>query len=184
MRAILIAARRILVRDGVDAARIVDVAELAGVSPGSLYQYFPSFESVVATIHVELLEGAVAELAEELARCDDASLPEVARAITIGPLRVARAHVELLPALEEASARFGTERRLAPILERERALLRVFFDSRSDLAGVDTKRAAFMVSSTVHGLVTTMAREFPERLRDDATSTDLERMVLGYLQAA
>ena len=46
--AVLAAAKRVIVRDGISDARIIDIAELAGVSPGSLYQYFPNLASVVA----------------------------------------------------------------------------------------------------------------------------------------
>ena len=65
--AILEAAARILEKDGIDSVNTNAVAELAGVSVGSLYQYFPTKESILAellrfnrNILKEKVESAVA----------------------------------------------------------------------------------------------------------------------------
>src|SRR5689334_14652682 len=44
------ATARILVKEGFDKASTNRVAEVAGVSIGSLYQYFPSKEALVAAV--------------------------------------------------------------------------------------------------------------------------------------
>src|SRR5258707_15013262 len=46
--ALLEATARILVKEGYDRASTNRIAEVAGVSIGSLYQYFPSKEALVA----------------------------------------------------------------------------------------------------------------------------------------
>src|ERR1700710_1633554 len=48
--ALLEATARILVREGFDKASTNRIAEVAGVSVGSLYQYFPSKEALVAAL--------------------------------------------------------------------------------------------------------------------------------------
>src|SRR5579864_9824870 len=48
--ALIEATARILVREGFDKASTNRVAEVAGVSIGSLYQYFPSKEALVAAV--------------------------------------------------------------------------------------------------------------------------------------
>src|ERR1044071_5404419 len=48
--AILQAAATVLVRDGYDRASTNRIAETAGVSIGSLYQYFPSKEALTAAL--------------------------------------------------------------------------------------------------------------------------------------
>ena len=67
---ILEAALRVLQRDGPARFTTVHVAEEAGVSVGSLYQYFPSKEALVAALverHVaqmtSLVKGKLAEVA-------------------------------------------------------------------------------------------------------------------------
>jgi AcrR family transcriptional regulator len=62
--AIVIAAQRILQTQSLDALNTNRVAEIAGVSVGSLYQYFPNKDALVVELirraHDELLEGMLA----------------------------------------------------------------------------------------------------------------------------
>jgi AcrR family transcriptional regulator len=70
VRAILEAAARIFEQVGVDAATTDRIAERAGISVGSLYQYFPNKDAIlVALAHCHLLEAAGA-LAPGLAALD------------------------------------------------------------------------------------------------------------------
>src|SRR5437899_6576406 len=48
--ALVEATARILVREGFEKASTNRIAEIAGVSVGSLYQYFPSKEALVAAV--------------------------------------------------------------------------------------------------------------------------------------
>src|SRR6516164_8568554 len=48
--ALLRATTRILLKEGYDRASTNRIAEVAGVSIGSLYQYFPSKEALVAAV--------------------------------------------------------------------------------------------------------------------------------------
>src|SRR5687768_18611571 len=68
--ALIEANARILVKEGFDKASTNRIAETAGVSVGSLYQYFPSKEALVAAVidrhHQELMHvmrGALAQVA-------------------------------------------------------------------------------------------------------------------------
>src|SRR5215510_10266902 len=59
--ALIEATARILVREGFDSASTNRIAEKAGVSVGSLYQYFPGKEALIAAVidrhHQETLQG-------------------------------------------------------------------------------------------------------------------------------
>src|SRR5258708_22186871 len=48
--ALLEATTRVLIKEGYDRASTNRIAEVAGVSIGSLYQYFPSKEALVAAV--------------------------------------------------------------------------------------------------------------------------------------
>src|SRR5690349_17231439 len=70
--ALIDATARILVRDGFDKASTNRIAEEAGVSVGSLYQYYPSKEALVAAVvdrHnreiMQVVRGALAEVAAQ-----------------------------------------------------------------------------------------------------------------------
>src|SRR5215469_766668 len=70
--ALIEATARILVREGFDRASTNRIAEVAGVSVGSLYQYFPGKEALVAAVILRhnqeimhLVRGALAEVAAQ-----------------------------------------------------------------------------------------------------------------------
>lgn len=78
VRAILEAAARIFEERGVEAATTDRIAERAGVSIGSLYQYFPGKEAILATLARCHLLGGWEALAPALAALDAAPPPAAA----------------------------------------------------------------------------------------------------------
>ncbi len=82
VEAIVIAAERLTRQGGIEAWTTNHVAELAGASIGSLYQYFPSKESLVVALYLHRREGYIERLAVALAEVSKRGAPrEVARAI-------------------------------------------------------------------------------------------------------
>jgi AcrR family transcriptional regulator len=78
-RDILDAARGLLEHDGYERLNIRDVADGAGVSPGTVYTYFGSREGLFAALYAERLERFHAEIAPA---CASAETPQdVFRAI-------------------------------------------------------------------------------------------------------
>src|SRR3954454_14416021 len=69
--ALVEATARILVREGCDKASTNRIAEVAGVSVGSLYQYFPGKEALVVAVierhQQEIMQTVRGELADVLA---------------------------------------------------------------------------------------------------------------------
>ena len=70
VEAILEAAARILVQEGLQQATTNRIAEVAGVSIGSLYQYFPNKESLVRALLEQHVEEALAQRPEALRHND------------------------------------------------------------------------------------------------------------------
>ena len=60
--ALVEATQRVLASEGVAAVTTARVAEVAGVSIGSLYQYFPSCEALIAAVIDHKIESDVREL--------------------------------------------------------------------------------------------------------------------------
>src|ERR1700679_3626916 len=76
---ILAATARVLVKEGFDHASTNRIAEAAGVSIGSLYQYFPSKESLVAALIERHFDEMSAVLSEEMERVADLPLAAALR---------------------------------------------------------------------------------------------------------
>ncbi|HVY46239.1 MAG TPA: TetR/AcrR family transcriptional regulator [Minicystis sp.] len=79
--AILDAAARILIREGYARATTNRVAVVAGVSIGTLYQYFPSKDAVVAALVERHIGRMRALLAARVAEVAGAPVPEFVRAM-------------------------------------------------------------------------------------------------------
>ena len=78
---ILAATARLLVRRGFDGLTTNEVASAAGVSIGSLYQYFPNKEALVAALVEKHIEDMNAALVGELARVATLPMAQAARAV-------------------------------------------------------------------------------------------------------
>lgn len=96
--AILEAGARIVIERGVDALRMAELAEVAGVSPGTMYQYFPDRDFLLNALLDRLAAPAVDALDALLADRSDGTLEAlletaarsaVQAVVTLRPLRKA-----------------------------------------------------------------------------------------------
>jgi AcrR family transcriptional regulator len=82
--ALIEATARILVREGFERASTNRIAEVAGVSVGSLYQYFPTKEALVAAVierhQQETLQTVQGELADVFAEPVNAAMRKLVAA--------------------------------------------------------------------------------------------------------
>ena len=74
---ILDAAAELFVGDGYDATTTTQIAKRAGVSIGSLYQFFPDKEALLEALAVRHIEGVDAILAASQQLGEDASLEDI-----------------------------------------------------------------------------------------------------------
>src|SRR6188768_1896869 len=76
---IIAATARVLVKQGFDGLTTNAVAEAAGVSIGSLYQYFPNKEALVAALVERHVEDKNRAVISELSRVASLPLKEAVR---------------------------------------------------------------------------------------------------------
>lgn len=176
VEAILEAAARILETGGLPGYTTNAVAERAGVSVGSLYQYFPNRDALTAA----LIERESAELLDGI---DAAGVAPTCEASVLGLIRVAVAHQMRRPALARI---LDFEERRLPLDERdERVGQRIHAVLTRALGLADAPRladresAAYDVFAMVHGIVDAAG----ERGETDAAALEarVTRAVIGYL---
>jgi AcrR family transcriptional regulator len=183
--ALLEAATQVLIRHGYEAATTARIAERAGVSIGSLYQYFPNKEALVAALierhAAELL--AVTEAAVERAR--GASFEEALRATIRAGLDAHRIDPKLHKILVEQVPRVGrmakamdTSRRVTALIE---ALLRAH--ARRLRPGLDPALAAYVVETALEALTHKTIIERPEVIAGEPIEQEMYRLVEGYVLA-
>jgi AcrR family transcriptional regulator len=117
------AARTVLVRDGYDAFSTNRVAEQAGASPGSLYQYFPHKAALVETVIDHWSEEISDRVAASLADRVDLVGPEMIRATADALLAALESDAPLLrivweelPAVQHRHRQRALERRVTELL--------------------------------------------------------------------
>ena len=184
--ALVEATARILVKEGFDKASTNRIAEKAGVSVGSLYQYYPSKEALVAAVidrHnqeiMRVVRGALADVA---------ALPieQAVRRIVAVAIEAHRVDPRLHRVLAEQIPRTG---RLADVevFSRENfALFRTYLeDHRDELGETDLELAAFVCVTTIEALTHNAVLHHSEMLRGEAAETLIDeatRLVVGYLR--
>lgn len=151
---ILAATARVLVKEGFDRASTNRIAEQAGVSIGSLYQYFPSKEALVAALverHIETMSEA---LEAEMHALVDAPLDLCVRRMVTLMLDAHAIEPELHRVLNEQVPRVGRLHRVHEVEERMQRLGRAYFERRRHelRPGLDLDTAAFIVVQTIEAL--------------------------------
>ena len=183
--ALLEAAARILVKEGYDKASTNRIADVAGVSIGSLYQYFPGKEAIVAAVtdrHAqELSELLRATLLKAATRPVDAAVGDLV-SVSIDAHRL---NPDLHRALSEQVPRIGRPQDAVTLDARVTPLIREYLEARHDeLAVVDLDVATFISLTTVEALTHAAVLHRPDMLVGEKGKrfvNDVTQMVVRYL---
>ena len=183
--AVLAATARILVRRGFDGLTTNAVAEAAGVSIGSLYQYFPNKEALVAALIERHIEDMNAAVLSELVRVAPLPMAQAVRAVIELAIEAHAIEPELHRVLTEQVPRVG---RLAKLRELDaishRMVAGLLGARRDELAVTDPDLAAFVIVSAIEAIIHRAALLAPERLRDPRLIDEACALVTRYLGVA
>jgi AcrR family transcriptional regulator len=179
---ILEATARVLIAEGFDGLTTNGVAEAAGVSIGSLYQYFPNKEALVAAMIEHHLDTKNAITMSELQRVATLPLAQAVRVmieLTIGNYRK---QPELKRVLIEQVPRVGRMAKVAALHAGTQQIISALFKARqSELSIRDPDTAAFIVMSSIEAICQKAALFEPARLRDPALVDEATMLVTRYL---
>lgn len=185
--ALVEATARILVKEGFDKASTNRIAEVAGVSVGSLYQYFPGKESLVAALierhQQEIMQIVRGELAEALGQ----PVKKAVRKLVAVAVKAHRVDPALHRALAEQIPRVGKLEKLEAFNRDNFTLFRAFLEHHRDEIRVDDLDLASYVCVTsiealTHNAVLHHSGYFSDA-RMKALVDEGTRLVVGYLTA-
>ena len=183
MEIILQATTRILVAEGYDRASTNRIALAAGVSIGSLYQYFPNKEALVAALcerHVGQMLAICEAKLTELAT----ALPVAAREIVRALLRAHAVEPKLHKVLIEQVPRVGRLCAINEVSGRMTAAVHAYLASRrAELRPQNLEVAAFILVRAVEAVSHAAVIERPEYLVDGELADELAELVLRYARA-
>lgn len=181
--AILEGAARILAREGWAKATTNRIAEAAGVSVGSLYQYFPSKEAIAVELLKRYRERLVATVAQRLAEAERVTF-ESAMAMLLETLFLAEGiDPQLHRVLIEQVLRTHARGEMQGFEDRLEAVVAEALAAAGPAVRVqDPKLAATLVVRTVLTLVHAVVVDRPDLDRRQVAH-EVTKLVTGYLTA-
>src|SRR5687767_15377141 len=109
---ILDAGQQMLIAHGFDGASTNRIAAAAGISPGSLYQYFPNKDAIAAAVIDRYSDQLSARVAARVSERLDQSAPHYVRESIAALLDALDVHPDFLRAVMEQTPRLGTSSKL------------------------------------------------------------------------
>jgi len=184
--ALLEATARILVREGFEKTSTNRIAEVAGVSVGSLYQYFPSKEALVAAVierHNEEIMGIVRAALLEVA---DLPIDKAVRKLVTVAIEAHRVNPKLHRVLAEQIPRTGQLAEVEAFNREVHTLVRTYLESRrKEMRKVDLDVATFICVSAIEAVAHNTVLNGAEMLSEKVVKVlvdETTRLVVGYLR--
>ena len=183
---LLDATARVLTREGYDRASTNRIAAVAGVSVGSLYQYFPNKEALVATLvarHNREMLQLLRDALEKVASLDLATaMRELVRATVDAHLvdpALHRIFAEQVP-------RMGQLAKIEALQRETFLLIRAYLEERRNEISVrDLDSATSICVTTVEALTHEFVIDKPEAPEADRDRfiEEVTRLIVGYLRS-
>jgi AcrR family transcriptional regulator len=186
--ALLEATTRVLVKEGYDRASTNRIAEVAGVSIGSLYQYFPSKEALVAAV-IDQHTQEISEVTRKvLIRAAALPIEAAAREFVSVAIDAHRINPKLHGVLAEQIPHVGRLENIEANVRQGYALVRSYLEAHRDEIDVaDLDLAAFILVTVVEALTHAAVLRRPDLLGDGKARQfvdDVTRLVVRYLRTS
>jgi AcrR family transcriptional regulator len=181
VEAILEAAARVFVKQGYAHATTNRIATAAGVSVGSLYQYFPSKDAIAVELLRRYRESLVEVVAERLSRAGVEPFEQVVEELLAMLLKHQAINPALHRVLIEQVLRTGARREIFGFEERlEAHLAAALRAAKSSVKVADIELASFVLVRVVLAVVHAAVVDDP-RYNTPALARELTRLVIGYV---
>jgi AcrR family transcriptional regulator len=177
---VLEAVQLVVKRHGTQAITTNRIAEAAGVSVGSLYQYFPDKRAILIALHDRHVDDVRRVIEQTTATCAPTSLEEFARELVHGLVNVhtdiAELHEVVSSAVPESALGFRNA--------LHHTFGRVLSRANQDRYSLDeTERMLFVLPRMVESLVHGAAHQARAALSRDGCTSEAIRTVLVYVNS-
>ena len=180
--AILDATTRILDREGSDAATTTRISEVAGISIGTLYQYFSHRDAILDALQDREFERAM-ELMERVLTVGVYGEPrDTAREVVQGLLKLYAAAPGLHRVLALEGLRVTPTERVKAFDMRVVSVVRSFLAvSKWPVRRTNLDAAAFVVFQSVRASMLARMLESPPGVDDESLTEELTDLIFRYL---
>ncbi|WP_202864133.1 TetR/AcrR family transcriptional regulator [Mycobacterium sp. MFM001] len=181
VKRILDAAKTVLIERGYDDATTNRIAEAAGISPGSLYQYFPNKETIIAAVIDRYTDHIADRVTAHLsAHIGEPEEPQRIYATLDILLEAMEEEPGLLRALIEQTPRLGLGNKITAFEDRVGELAAAHLRLRS-LPVRHAQTTIWLLVRTVEHLTTRYLLDRPPIERDEFLN-ELTALVIGYFR--
>lgn len=179
--AILEAATQLLAAGGLAAFNTNAVAERAGVSIGSLYQYYPNKDALMVALIHQALQRQLATLQAAVGSLDVKDLPAIVRALVRAAMQHHHDAALLASAIDHEEARLPLQAELDGYLLQAGRMVSALLALHADQMGpINLEVAARTLPAITRAVTDTWANLSPPQL--GLAEDEAVRAVLGYLQ--
>lgn len=179
---LLEAATRVFVKEGYAKATTNRIAKAAGVSVGSLYQYFPSKDAIAVELLRRYRDGLVELVGARLSVATPETFTAIVRDLIGELLRAEGINPALHRVLIEQVLRTSARREMLGFEERlEAVLAEGMRAAKIELADPDL--SAFMLVRVVLSVVQSAVVDRP-KFKTEALADELTELVVGYVSRA
>src|SRR5690348_6399661 len=184
--ALVEATARILVEEGFDKTSTNRIAEVAGVSVGSLYQYFPGKDSLVAAVIDRHRQEIMRTVRKGLAGIFDLPVEQAVRKLVAIGVEAHRLDPRLHRVLAEQIPRVGNSKELEAFSRENYALFMAYLERhRAELRVENLELASFVCATSIEALTHNAVLHHSRMLSDkmmEALIDEGARLVIGYLK--
>ena len=181
VHAIVTAVERVLHSHGASGLTTNRIAEVAGVSVGTLYQYFPNKQALVGALQERVLAQLLDAFRAGLAAGATDPLPAVAARIAVSMVTLYQSQLPVHHWLIELRSEAQYQERFRRIVDQFVDELTAFLETRTDVTFADKRAAAFATVTAVEGIANGVAAR-PGQIDVAAVAAEGARMIGGLYQ--
>lgn len=182
--AVLEGVAQVLETEGYEKMTTTRVAERAGTSVGTLYQYFPSKEALLVAAMEEKMAQVDRALGKVFDLPADAPLAEHVRVMITALIAEKGRRPRLNAELARQGPRLEKLKLLSRTLDRAHGMVRALLDAHKDETTVtDVDLSAWLVVHSVNGMIDGALLSTPVRIKDPRLAPAIVEYVLGALGA-
>jgi len=183
VEALLEAGARVLREDGYEKASVNRMAEVAGVSIGSLYQYFPSKEALVASIVKRHSERMLEVFQRDLATLAHLPVEEGVRAILRRTFEAYAVDPALRRIVVDEVPQFGLVTRTREFDAMLAEALKAYFQFYADVIRPKNHELAVKIlMASVEAIAQAVVVDDPAMLTSNELVEEVAHLVLGYIR--
>ena len=157
------------------------VAERAGVSVGSLYQYFPNRQALITAVIERYLEGLRATIEQRCRELCGHTLDRQITGLVDAAITAKWAHIEVSRALHEPLADIGGTELVTASAIKTAGVVAEVLRSCADASFRDVDRLSLLMVISCSALLQAAVTDETGALDRESVRTHMRAMVLGYL---